>query len=170
MDSDENGIRDEIELLLKNRRDIDRRIEQTRLRLLRSLPQRYGFNDVDALIKALALVASEPMRGLIESSLNPASQRADRRGTRYPSDVRVAARRDLEAGIGAVEVSRRLKVPLPTITRWSKIWGVRAASRTRRARGQATARSSDQQTNGAVTLPGSAGDGRMVAALDDSHR
>jgi hypothetical protein len=121
-----DSVRANLDRLHKSRRDIDRLIENQRLLILKSLPQLYGFSSMDELIAALGPFASRGLRSRIDGSA-PVKKRARKkatRGMRYTPEVRIAVRKELEAGGRPCDIRRRYGMSLATIAKWKSLFGI----------------------------------------------
>lgn len=121
MDRHFDFAQSEIADLFKTQRDIQRAIRRKQSELLKTLPARVGFDNVDDLIRALAPFASSEIRKGV-SKARPRT--AAKRIYRYGTDVRTRVRHDLESGRSISAISSETGVSRATITKWKRVMGV----------------------------------------------
>jgi hypothetical protein len=85
---------------------------------LRALPQRYGFNGVEAFIEALETSAAGA-----QNKVKPKSAKRRKRTT-ITADLREQAKKLIEAGKTGAEVAKTLKISLPSVQNIKKAFGL----------------------------------------------
>jgi DNA invertase Pin-like site-specific DNA recombinase len=144
MNMDVDRIRSEVEQLQRTRRDIERLIQSKEQLILKVLPARHGFPDMDTFICMLARFASESLRSRIGDPVQKMARRSGK-GKRYSAVVRVAVRKALEAHESVAEVAQAQGLSVGTVSRWKQKWGL---SSPRRKRAVSKQKSKDSQNSG----------------------
>jgi hypothetical protein len=125
------ATRTRLDQLRKAQRDVEQQIREINDLVLKNLPREYGFGDMDEFIFSLARFSSTALRKRIGAGAegDPGSKK---KGFRYGPDARVRVHNALLAGKRPSDISRREGIPLATIARWRKKFGIGAKKRGKR--------------------------------------
>lgn len=140
-----DAVRAELDDLHRSQREIERLIERKKILMLKALPGVHGFESMDAFIGTLAQFASNDLRERIGAAQPASSRRGKPRS--YPAELRVAARKSLEAGESAASVARARGVSLATIGKWKKLWGFDSPRSGTRQRAASADKGSNSETS-----------------------
>lgn len=106
--------------------ELEQKVTAERPQELASLPARYGFDSVNAFIKAVkAAVTSAPRRGLKAKKASPKPKaEKERKRARITDETKAKVKEMVTAGKSGAEIAAKLGISLPSVQNIKKAFGL----------------------------------------------